>query len=51
MADHELLSKLADKYPKKAQDLAGQIVFALNRYELGIAKFRAIRKKLLEALD
>jgi len=51
MADHELLSMLADKNPKKAQELAGQIVFALNKYELDIAKFRAIRKELLEALD
>lgn len=48
IADHELLSLLAEREPEAAQDLARRHVLAFDRYETDVARFRATRRELLE---
>jgi hypothetical protein len=50
IADHELLSMLAERDPTAAQKLAAEIILDFDRYDTDIAHFRAHRTQLLEAL-
>jgi hypothetical protein len=49
--DYELLLALEKKNPAKAKELIESIVKDFNSYDTDIATFRAIRVKLLEALN
>ena len=54
ICDHELLSMLAERgaaSAAKAQALAAESVEDFNRYDTDIARFRARRLKLLQALE
>lgn len=49
--DFELLTLLAQKDPTKARQLAEEAVHAFTDYVRDTKKFRAIRRRLLDALD
>mgnify|MGYP000499628327 CR=1 FL=1 len=50
IVDHELLSMLAGKDKAAAMRLAERHVLAFDRYDTDVARFRATRRELLEAL-
>jgi hypothetical protein len=50
IGDHELLSMLADRDPAAARKLAVETIIDFDRYDTDIARFRARRLRLLEAL-
>jgi hypothetical protein len=51
IADHELLSLLAEKDHAAAERIAARHVLAFDRYDLDVQRFRASRREALEALD
>lgn len=51
IADHELLSMLAERRPALAEKLAAEAVPELNRYDTDVQRFRTRRQLLLEALE
>ncbi|MBN2446195.1 MAG: DUF4091 domain-containing protein [Phycisphaerae bacterium] len=51
VADHELLSLLAECDPDAAMSLAKRLIRDFDSYETDVAKFRAVRHELLEALS
>jgi hypothetical protein len=51
IGDHELLSMLAERDPKAAEKMAAEIVVDFDRYDTDIARFRARRVQLLDALS
>ena len=51
ICDHELLSMLAERDPALAQKLAAETVLDFDRYDTDVARFRARRLRLLEALE
>jgi len=51
IGDHELLSMLASRDPTAAQKLAAETtILDFDRYDTDIARFRARRLQLLQAL-
>lgn len=50
IADHELLSLLAERDPEAALRIAGRHVLAFDRYNTDVPAFRAARRELLERL-
>jgi hypothetical protein len=50
IGDNELLSMLAERDPAAAQKLAAETIVNFDRYDTDIARFRARRLRLLEAL-
>lgn len=50
IGDNELLSMLAERDPAVAKKLAAETVLDFDRYDTDIARFRARRLRLLEAL-
>jgi len=50
IADHELLSLLAERDPVAARELAARHVLAFDRYHTDVAAFRATRRELLQRL-
>jgi len=51
IADHELLCMLAEKSPGAAQELAKRHILDFDKYNTGIADFRATRRELLQKLE
>ena len=51
VADHELLSMLAERDADTAMKLARRLIHDFDSYETDVAKFRAVRHELLEALS
>lgn len=51
IADHELLSQLAERDPGTASRLASTHVLEFDRYDTDIARFRATRRELLQTLN
>jgi hypothetical protein len=51
IGDHELLSMLAQRDPALARKLAAETILNFDRYDTDIARFRARRLQLLEALE
>ena len=51
IVDHELLSQLNEKDPKKAQELASQHIQDFAKYNTDTKTFRTTRRKLLEAVS
>lgn len=51
IADHELLSLLAQRDPEAAQQIAGRHVLAFDRYNTDVVAFRAARRELIERLS
>jgi hypothetical protein len=51
IADHELLSMLAEKDPDRAMKLAGKHVLGFAEYDTDVRKLRANRRQLLKALE
>jgi len=51
IADHELLSMLAERDPREARRLVERHILDFNRYDTSVAAFRATRRELLEALS
>ncbi len=51
IADHELLSQLAEKDPRKAEAFASKHVKGFADYDTDVARFRKTRHALLKALD
>lgn len=50
IVDHELLSMLAEEDAETAEQLAGTLIPAFDRYQTDIETFRATRRELLSAL-
>jgi len=50
IADNELLCMLEDRDPAAARKIVGEIVEAMDRYDLDVAAFRAARRELLSDL-
>ncbi len=51
IADHELLSRLAEKYPEAAQKAVSRHVLDFDKYDTDVERFRATRIALLQALS
>ena len=51
IVDYELLSMLADKYPEEAAELARQVVYRFDYYDIHVQSFREKRIKILELLS
>jgi hypothetical protein len=51
IADNELLSMLAERNPDAAQKLAAETIVDFDRYDTDVARFRARRLRLIEALE
>ena len=51
IADHELLSMLAEKDPKAARELSSQMIRSFKDYSIDVKQFRQTRHKLLELLS
>ena len=49
--DYELLRMLEDKYPDKAKELARQVVYHFDLYDMNVSAFRGKRKEILELLS
>ena len=48
--DYELLIQLRAKDPTKASAIADQVIRSFTDYERDVAKFRAVRREVLESL-
>lgn len=51
IVDHTLLGMLGDREPELARELARQVVYQFDRYDMSVPDFRTKRKKLLEFLS
>jgi hypothetical protein len=51
IVDYELLKMLEVKYPEKAAELARQVVYRFDYYDINIEAFREKRKQILEMLS
>jgi hypothetical protein len=51
IGDYELLSMLAEQNPSLAQKLATETILDFDRYDTDVARFRARRLQMLEALE
>jgi len=51
IVDHELLCMLGEKFPDEAAELARQVVYRFDYYDINIRSFREKRKKVLELLS
>jgi len=51
IADFELLRLLEKKYPEEAKEIARQVVYQFDRYDINIKAFREKRRKILELLS
>lgn len=51
IVDYELLRMLQQKYPEQAAELARQVVFRFDHYDLNIQGFREKRRKILMLLS
>jgi hypothetical protein len=50
IVDYELLCMLGEKSPEKAAELARQVVYRFDYYDINVKSFRDKRKKILEML-
>jgi hypothetical protein len=51
IVDYELLSMLGDRLPDEAAELARQVVYRFDYYDINVEAFRDKRKKILELLS
>jgi hypothetical protein len=51
IVDYELLKMLEAKYPEEAAELARQVVYRFDHYDINIEAFREKRKKILTLLS
>ena len=51
IVDYELLCMLGEKYPEEAAELARQIVYRFDYYDINIKAFREKRRRILELLS
>lgn len=51
VVDYELLKQLDQKYPDKAREMARQVVYQFNLYDINIEGFRNKRRQILELLS
>lgn len=51
IVDYELLKMLEEKNPDEAKELARQVIYRFDYYDMHIGDFRAKRKKILELLS
>ena len=51
IVDHELLSQLAEKSPKKAATLASTLILDFDKYDTDIKTFRKTRHTLLKLVS
>jgi hypothetical protein len=51
IVDYELLCMLEEKFPDEAAELARQVVYRFDYYDINIKSFREKRKKILELLS
>ena len=51
IVDYELLKMLEEKYPEKAKDIVGRVVFDFDNYDTNIDLFRQKRRDILKMLS
>ena len=51
IVDHELLSMLGEKNPEEAAELARQVVYRFDYYDMSINAFRQKRQRILTLLS
>ena len=51
IVDHTLLDMLEERYPEEARELARQVVYQFDRYDMSVPDFRDKRRKILELLS
>lgn len=51
VADFELLRMLEKRYPDEAKEIARQVVYQFNRYDINLNAFRQKRRRILELLS
>lgn len=51
IVDYELLKMLEEKFPDQAKELARQVVYRFDYYDMNIRDFRAKRRQILELLS